>query len=192
MATEEHSTETPRGSKNGTKKKPTRRDFLYLSAAGFGVVGLAAAIKTLVNMMNPAKDVAALASVEVNVKALKPGEQKIIPWRGKPVFVKRRTEEEIKKVEAVPLKALKDPQTDKDRFGSNQEFLVVVGVCTHLGCIPNQRENLNNAEGGGGWLCACHGSVYDASGRIIQGPAPKNLEVPPYSLMNNNETLKIG
>ncbi len=174
-------------------QKTNRRDFLYLSAASFGVVGLGASILTLIKTMNPAKDVMALASIEVNITSLKPGQEKTVTWRGKPVFIKRRTPEEIKIVDAVPLKDLKDPQTDKERFPKNQEFLVVVGVCTHLGCIPGQREALSvNGYKGPGWLCACHGSVYDDSGRVIRGPAPKNLAVPPYEFLNNNTTIKIG
>ncbi len=174
-------------------KQATRRDFLYLSAAAFSTVGVGAGVLTLIKTMNPAKDVMALSSVEVDIKSLEPGQQKITSWRGKPVFIKRRKPEEIKAVEATPLIELKDPQTDKERFSKNQEYLVVVGVCTHLGCIPNKREALgNNAQEGGGWLCACHGSIYDASGRIIKGPAPKNLEVPPYELLNSNTTIKIG
>lgn len=171
--------------------KTTRRDFLYLTTASFGAVGLGAAALKLINSMNPAKDVEALASVEVDIQSLRVGEQKTIPWRGKPVFIKRRTPDEIKALDATALTSLKDPQTDKDRFGKNPEFLVVVGVCTHLGCIPGERKAMSPGEQGG-WLCACHGSVYDASGRILQGPAPKNLEVPPYEFMNNNATLKIG
>ncbi len=177
--------------------KATRRDFLYLSAAGFGAVGVGASLLPFIKSMNPAKDVMALSSIEVNIKGLKPGQQKIVTWRGKPIFIKRRMPEAIQAVEAIPLRDLKDPETDKERFGKNQEYLVVVGVCTHLGCIPNQREALGAQSGpqaneSGGWLCACHGSVYDASGRILHGPAPKNLEVPPYELLGGNTTIKIG
>ena len=168
-----------------------RRDFLYLSAAGFGAVGVGVAGLSLINSMNPAKDVMALASIEVDLAAMKPGEQKTVSWRGKPVFIRRRSKEDIKAVEATPLTALKDPETDKERFSQNQEFMVVVGVCTHLGCIPSARENISTTEGGG-WLCACHGSVYDGSGRILKGPAPKNLEVPPYEFLPGNTKIQIG
>ena len=172
-------------------KKTSRRDFLFLTTATFGAVGLGAGALKLINSMNPAKDVEALASVEVDLASLRVGEQKTVPWRGKPVFIKRRGPDEIKNADATSLNTLKDPQTDKDRFGKNQEYLVVVGVCTHLGCIPGERTSMNTGDKGG-WLCACHGSVYDASGRILQGPAPKNLEVPPYEFTNGNATLKIG
>lgn len=171
--------------------KKTRRDFLYLSAASLGAVGLGSVVMAFIKSMNPAKDVKALASVEVNLSGLQPGQTKTIVWRGKPVFLKRRTIDEIKKMDDVDLVTFKDPQTDKERFGKNPEYLVVVGVCTHLGCIPNQRESMTGGEGGG-WLCACHGSYYDDSGRIVRGPAPKNLEVPPYEILNNNATIRIG
>lgn len=172
--------------------KTSRRDFLYLSAAGFGVVGIGGTLSMLVDSMNPAKDTTALASIEVDIKGLGLGQEKTVTWRGKPIFIKHRTKDEIQAVETVSIKTLIDPETDKERFGRNQNYLVVVGVCTHLGCIPHEREGLGkNGEQLDGWICACHGSVYDGSGRVIKGPAPKNLEVPPYEFINNN-TLKIG
>lgn len=171
--------------------KTTRRDFLYLSAASLGVVGLGSAVLTLIKSMNPAKDVRALASTEVDITSLQPGQAKTVMWRGKPIFIKRRTAETVQKVEATPIATLADPQTDKERFGKNQEYMVVVGVCTHLGCIPNQREGMSAGEGGG-WLCACHGSIYDDSGRVLKGPAPKNLEVPPYEFIADNKAIRIG
>ena len=170
--------------------KTTRRDFLYLSAASFGVVGLGSAISILIKSMNPAKDVLALASTEVDIASLKPGQLKTVMWRGKPVFIKYRTPENIKDMEAIPLSTLADPETDQERFGKNPEYLVVVGVCTHLGCIPHEREGLAAKEGG--WVCPCHGSVYDDSGRVIKGPAPKNLEVPPYNFIDQNKVIRIG
>lgn len=173
-------------------KTTTRRDFLYLSAAGLGVVGLGSAILTLIKSMNPAKDVRALASVEVNIASLQPGQTKIVMWRGKPVFINHRTPEQIKEVEAIPLATLVDPQTDKERFAKNQNYLVVIGVCTHLGCIPNAREGMQAKEDGGGWMCPCHGSLYDGSGRVTKGPAPTNLPVPEYTLSADNKTLRIG
>lgn len=166
-----------------------RRDFLTLSAITAGVVGTATVGFKFLNSMNPAADVKALASLEVDISAIKPGEEKTVLWRGKPVFVRHRTEEEIKKANDVSLKDLKDPEVDNERFHINPQYLVVVGICTHLGCIPTERKNMSEADGGG-WLCACHGSLYDTSGRIVSGPAPKNLEVPPYTLENG--ILKIG
>ena len=173
------------------EKTTTRRDFLYLSAAGLGTVGLGSGMWTLIQTMNPAKDVRALASVEVDIGTLQPGQMKTVMWRGKPVFVKHRTPEQIHEVEATPLTNLADPQTDKERFSKTPEYMVVVGVCTHLGCIPNQREGMA-AKDGGGWVCPCHGSIYDASGRVIKGPAPKNLDVPAYEVLPGNKTLRIG
>jgi ubiquinol-cytochrome c reductase iron-sulfur subunit len=111
-------------------------------------------------------------------------------WRGKPVFIRHRTLEEIKAAQDTPLSTLPDKQTDQDRFGKNPEWLVVIGICTHLGCVPTERKNMAPAEGG--WLCACHGSRYDTSGRIIEGPAPRNLDIPNYEFLNNNTVLKIG
>lgn len=171
------------------EKNHSRRDFLTISAITAGVVGTGTVAVKFLNSMNPSADVEALASLEVNVSDIKPGESKTVMWRGKPVFVRHRTEEEIKKADDASLKDLKDPQTDKERFHVNPQYLIVVGVCTHLGCIPTERKNMFEADGGG-WLCACHGSLYDTSGRIVSGPAPKNLEVPPYNLENG--ILKIG
>lgn len=166
-----------------------RRDFLTLTAASAGAVGLGSAVIQLFNSMNPAADVKALSSLELKIGDLKPGESKTVMWRGKPVFVRHRTEEEVKKAQEISLKDLKDPQTDQERFHVNPQYLIVIGICTHLGCIPTARKDVKEADGGG-WLCACHGSLYDTSGRILKGPAPKNLEVPPYSIENG--VLKIG
>ncbi|CAO4837957.1 MAG: Cytochrome b6-f complex iron-sulfur subunit [Holosporales bacterium] len=170
------------------QNKP-RRDFLTLTAVSAGVVGTGSVVFHFLNSMNPAADVKALSSLELNINDLKPGDSKTVMWRGKPVFIRHRLPEEIKKVQATPLKDLKDPQLDQERFHINPDYLVVIGVCTHLGCIPTARTDVKEANGGG-WLCACHGSLYDESGRILKGPAPKNLEVPPYTLENG--ILKIG
>lgn len=171
------------------ESEKTRRDFLTLSALAAGGVGVGTVAIKILNSMNPAADVKALSSIEIDIKDLNPGMSKTVVWRGKPVFVRRRTQDEIEKARRTPLKTLKDPETDQERFSINPEYLVVIGVCTHLGCIPNERKNMETAEGGG-WLCACHGSIYDTSGRIISGPAPKNLSIPPYTL--SNTILKIG
>lgn len=169
---------------------PKRRDFLKLTATSFGVVGVCAAVWPFISSMNPAEDVVAAASTEVDVSKLQPGQSLTVLWRGKPIFIKRRTPEEIKQAQDVQLKSLPDPQTDQDRFGKNPEWLVVIGICTHLGCIPTERKNVAPLEEG--WLCACHGSRYDTSGRIVSGPAPRNLDVPAYELLNNNTIIKIG
>jgi ubiquinol-cytochrome c reductase iron-sulfur subunit len=174
---------------DGVENKP-RRDFLTLSVVSAGVVGAGSVLIQFLNTMNPAEDVKALSSLELNIGDLKEGESKTVMWRGKPVFVRHRTENEIQKSKLTPLKDLKDPETDQERFHIDPKYLVVIGICTHLGCIPTERTNMQEAGNDGGWLCACHGSLYDASGRILKGPAPKNLEVPPYTL--DNGILKIG
>ena len=173
-----------------TECDESRRDFLKLTATSVGVVGVCAAAWPFMNSMNPAADTMAVASVEVDISKIQVGQSITVMWRGKPIFIKRRTEEEIKAAEATPLKSLPDPETDQERFGKNPEWLVVIGICTHLGCVPTERKNMEASKGG--WLCACHGSSYDTSGRITQGPAPRNLDIPNYEFLNNNTILKIG
>lgn len=171
-------------------KEPTRRDFLSLTAVAMGTVGAGAVAIPFINSMNPSKDVMALATIDIDLKEIPVGQTKVTLWRGRPVFIRHRTDDEIKQAKDVTLKNLPDPQTDQERF-KNPQWLVVVGVCTHLGCVPSERKGLSE-KNAGGWLCACHGSIYDVSGRIVQGPAPKNLEVPPYEFINNNTVLRIG
>ena len=138
--------------------------------------------------MNPDKSVQALATTEVDVSTVEPGNSITVLWRGKPVFLKRRTQEEINEARAVNLKELKDPQKDEDRVKEGKdEWLVMLGVCTHLGCVPLS----NKGDYKGGWFCPCHGSHYDVSGRIRKGPAPVNMEIPKYEFVDNN-TIKIG
>lgn len=161
-----------------------RRDFLMLTAGVAGGIGVCAATLPFIDSMNPSADVMALSSIDVDIKNIQPGNSITMMWRGKPIFIRRRTTEEVKIAEGASLKNLPDPQTDNERFGKNPEWLVVIGVCTHLGCVPGIKPD--------GWLCSCHGSVYDTSGRIVSGPAPKNLEVPPYQLMNDNTVIRIG
>ena len=170
----------------------TRRDFLTLTASAVGVIGVGAAALPFINSMNPAADVLAQASIDVELADIQPGTSKVVMWRGKPVFIRHRTETEIDHAQKTSLRELPDPQTDQERFAKNLAWLVVVGVCTHLGCVPNERRGLQSDGQQGGWLCACHGSVYDGSGRIVKGPAPKNLEVPPYQFLNKNTVMRIG
>ena len=172
-------------SENNNKDKPTWRDFLTTVTATVGAVGVGAVVLPIVSQMNPDSSVKALASIEVDISNIQEGKEITVLWRGKPVFIKRRTKEEIKKAEQVSMKDLMDPQEDKDRV-KNSEWLVVVGVCTHLGCVPIGGKGEYN-----GWFCPCHGSHYDTSGRIRKGPAPTNLEVPKYEFVNNNK-IKIG
>ena len=167
------------------QKKPKRRDFLFTASYAIGAVGVGVAVWPLVDQMNPDTSVKALASTEVDISSVEPGKSITVLWRGKPVFIKRRTQEEISEARAVKLDDLKHPEKDENR-AKNPEWLVMLGVCTHLGCVPLGDKGEYN-----GWFCPCHGSHYDTSGRIRKGPAPKNLEIPKYEFINNN-TIKIG
>ena len=177
-----------------SSRKPdtTRRDFLTLTAGAVGTMGAVTALWPFLNSMNPAEDVLATAQVDVDLKEIPEGQTKIIMWRGKPVFIRHRTSAEVEAANQTSLKFLPDPQTDQERFSKDQRWLVVIGVCTHLGCVPNQRKDMGPGIKEGGWLCACHGSRYDSPGRIISGPAPKNLEVPPYQFIEAGSLLRIG
>ena len=172
-------------SKKNNKDTSTRRDFLTTVTATVGVVGVGAGVLPIISQMNPDSSVKALASIEVDISNIQEGKEITVLWRGKPVFIKRRTKEEIQKAEQTNMKDLMDPQEDKDRV-KKSEWLVVVGVCTHLGCVPIGGKGEYN-----GWFCPCHGSHNDTSGRIRKGPAPTNLEVPKYEFVSNNK-IKIG
>jgi len=177
----------------------TRRDFLYFATAGAGAVATGAAVWPLVNQMNPSADVQALSSIFVDVSAVEVGTQLTVKWLGKPVFIRRRTPEEIEAGRAVALTDLVDVKgenankPDADAADQNRtldeagEWLVMMGVCTHLGCVP-----LGDGQGDfGGWFCPCHGSHYDTAGRIRKGPAPRNLAVP-VAAFDNETTIKLG
>jgi len=164
----------------------TRRDFLYYATAGAGAVATGAAVWPLVNQMNPSADVLALSSIRVDISGVEPGTQVKVIFLGKPVFIRRRTEEEIAEVRAESTEGLPDPfarNANRDQAASaddsnrtmdeNGEWLVMMGVCTHLGCVP-----VADAGEYGAWFCPCHGSHYDKSGRIRKGPAPENLPIP--------------
>ena len=166
-------------------KKVKRRDFIFTTSYALGAVGVGAAVWPLIDQMIPDASVNALASTEVDVSSVEPGQSITVLWRGKPVFIKRRTQEEIAKAREVDIKNLKHPEKDEDR-AKNPEWLVMLGVCTHLGCVP-----LGDKGEYGGWFCPCHGSHYDTSGRIRKGPAPTNMEIPKYEFVNTN-TIKIG
>lgn len=167
-----------------------RRDFLGMLTTATLVVGAGAVAWPLIDSLNPSADVLALATKDQDISALTPGQAITVVWRGIPVFIRRRTPEEIAEAEAVPLDDLIDPQSDADRV-QNPEFLVMVGVCTHLGCIPLGQKDQDDKGEFGGWFCPCHGSHYDTSGRIRKGPAPKNLEVPTYSFLSDT-VVRIG
>ena len=178
----------------------SRRDFLYIATGAAGAVTAGAAVWPLVDQMNPSADVLALASIEVDIGDIEPGTQITVKWRGKPVFIRRRTEEEIAAARGTSLDELKDPtsqnanlSSDADASDENRaleetgEWLVMMGVCTHLGCVP-----LGDGAGDfGGWFCPCHGSHYDTAGRIRKGPAPLNLEVPQAAFLSDT-VIKLG
>ncbi len=170
--------------------EPTRRDFLYVATGAFAAVGVAGIAWPLIDQMNPDASALALASVEVDISNVEVGQSITIKWRGKPVFIRHRTAEEIAQAEAVNLDVLRDPQTDEQRV-IKPEWLVMVGVCTHLGCIPAGQKVADVKGDYDGWFCPCHGSHYDTSGRIRTGPAPLNLEVPEYSFLSDDR-IKIG
>ena len=165
-------------------KKKSRRDFIVIASYSMGAVGAGAAIWPIINQMNPAADTLAMASTEVNIGALEIGQALTVKWRGKPVFIRRRTDTEIDDARKVEISSLRDPQSDQERV-KKDEWLVVLGVCTHLGCSPLYKPNSKSTELGldwkGGFFCPCHGSKFDLSGRVHKAmPAPSNLEVPPY------------
>ena len=171
--------------KEQKKETGERRDFLFTASYALGAVGVGVAVWPLIDQMNPDASVKALATTEVDISTIGQGKTITVLWRGKPVFIRRRTQEEISKAQNVNLSELIDPQKDEDRV-KKSEWLIMTGVCTHLGCVP-----LGEKGDFGGWFCPCHGSHYDTSGRIRKGPAPTNLEIPKYEFVDNN-TIKIG
>ena len=168
----------------------TRRDFLYLTTIAVGAVGAAAALWPFIDSMNPASDTLALASIEVDLAPVAVGQSITVTWRGKPIFIRHRTPEEIQQARSVPLNELPDPQADDARV-KKPEWLTVIGICTHLGCVPLGQKTTDPRGDYGGWFCPCHGSQYDTSGRIRKGPAPANLVVPPYAFLNDTN-IRLG
>jgi ubiquinol-cytochrome c reductase iron-sulfur subunit len=180
--------------------EPTRRDFLYIATAAAGAVGVAGVAWPFIDQMRPDASTLALATVEVDVSAIEPGMSVTVKWRGQPVFIRNRTEPELEAAREVPISELKDPvarnanlaadaqATDLERSAGEgmENWLVMVGVCTHLGCVP-----LGQAGDFGGWFCPCHGSHYDTAGRIRKGPAPENLPVPVFEFISDT-TIRIG
>ncbi len=167
-----------------------KRDFLTLTATAFAAVGVGAIVWPFIASMNPARDVLALASTEVDLTPITAGMAVTVLWRGKPVFVRHRTAEEITAARAVPMSELKDPATDQSRV-RRDPWLVVVGVCTHLGCVPLGQRPTDVRGDYNGWFCPCHGSHYDGAARIRRGPAPLNLPVPDYTFMSPTQ-IRIG
>ena len=187
---------------NPTTPEPTRRDFLYIATGAAATLGVGLAAWPFIDSLNPSTAVLAMGSVEADLSAIQPGQQVVFKWRGHPLFVRRRTPKEIAAARAVSLSDLPDglarnanladsaPATDANRT-LKPEWLVVVGVCTHLGCTPAVSTRESPQGSYGGWLCHCHGSDFDASGRIRKGPAPQNLAVPPYAFIGPTK-IKIG
>lgn len=170
----------------------SKRDFLKLVALSSAVIGAGAIVWPIIDSMNPASDVLALSSVEFDLAPVPMGQAVTIVWRGKPIFVRRRNPEEVKTAEDVKMSALIDPATDQSRVkAGHDQWLVVVGICTHLGCVPLGNKLTEPRGDFGGWFCPCHGSQYDVSGRVRHGPAPLNLAVPPYAFMTDSK-IKIG
>ena len=175
---------------HGGSDSGTRRDFINLLVNTTAVFGAAAVAWPIISSLNPSQDVLALSSIEVDLAQIEVGQAITVKWRGKPVFIRRRTPEEIKSAEDVDVSTLRDPQPDSARV-QKPEWLILVGVCTHLGCVPQGQKPSEPRGQFGGWFCPCHGSEYDTSGRIRRGPAPLNLAVPTY-VFETDTLVKIG
>ncbi|QGR02570.1 ubiquinol-cytochrome c reductase iron-sulfur subunit [Ehrlichia ruminantium] len=173
--------------KSGFQKKVKRRDFLGLTTLSMAGIGLLSSVYPLIKFLSPSAEVIAKSTVEVNLSDIKEGKTKVIKWQGKPVFIRKRTMQEIEEARAANISDLRDPQSDQERTHSGREqWLIMVGICTHLGCVPVEVE-----DGKKGWYCPCHGSKYDTSGRIVSGPAPLNLPVPDY-YFSGKDVIVIG
>ena len=170
------------------KDSNNRRDFLYLSSMTIGGVGVAVFMWPFLKSMNPAEDTLALGSTEVDLSDISIGQSITVKWRGRPVFIRRRTQEEIVEANSVDVASLRDPMEDKDRV-QQEEWLVLEGVCTHLGCVPLGQKMTDIKGEYNGWFCPCHGSHYDTSGRVRKGPAPDNLPVPPYKFISDTKII---
>jgi ubiquinol-cytochrome c reductase iron-sulfur subunit len=186
-----------------TAPETSRRDFLYIATGAVAAVGAGLAAWPFIDQMNPSSAVLALASIEADISSVQIGQQVVFNWRGHPLFVRRRTQQEIATARAVPVSELIDPiarnanlpenaqATDADRAAKDPQWLIVVGVCTHLGCTPTVSTPQAPQGEFGGWLCHCHGSQYDVAGRVRKGPAPQNLAVPPYAFLSPTK-IKVG
>ena len=173
-----------------SEKNENRRDFIQLSTITLGAIGTASFMWPFLKSMNPAEDTLALGSTEVDISEIEEGQSLTVKWRGKPVFIRKRTKDEIEEAINVDISNLPDPENDDERV-QKTEWLVLVGICTHLGCVPLGQKISDKKGDYNGWYCPCHGSHYDSSGRIRKGPAPENLSVPPYKFIND-KTILIG
>ncbi len=175
----------------GPPAETERRDFLYLMAGGMTAVGAAVALWPFLASMNPAADILAEARIDVDLEPIALGQRITVKWRGKPIFIVHRTDEEIARAKADDNNpALIDPATDVERV-LQDEWLIVIGICTHLGCVPLGQRAGSPRSRYGGWFCACHGSEYDTAGRVRKGPAPRNLDLPPYEFLDDGR-VRIG
>ncbi len=187
-----------------TDDEPSRRDIILIAAGGFAAVGAAAALWPLLDQMNPDQSALSFATTEVDISHVEVGQAITVVWRGKPIFIRHRTEQEIAQAKDPPLDDLIDPlarnanlpedapATDNNRAAEDKEpWLVMIGICTHLGCIPGGQKVGDYKGLWGGWFCSCHGSQYDTAGRVRKGPAPQNLAIPPYKFLSDTK-IKIG
>ena len=192
MATVEHTEGAAHAAVTGEEGGVRRRDFINIAAVSFAGVGGVVALFPLINQMNPSKDVLALASIEVDVSQIQPGQAIKTIWRKQPIFIRNLTPAEIAQANAVPIGELRDPQTLAERtLEGKTNWLITMGVCTHLGCVPLGAAEGENKGEFGGYFCPCHGSHYDTAARVRKGPAPKNLEVPEYKF-NSDTVVQIG
>ena len=182
--------QTRKTGSSGRVEDPGRRDFIVVGTYAMAGLGAAAVAWPLIDQMNPAADTLALANIEVDVSKISEGQSITVKWRGKPVFIRHRTADEVARANATDMADLRDPEYDTDR-AQKPELLVLVGVCTHLGCVPLGQKSGEVRGEYDGWFCPCHGSHYDTSGRIRKGPAPTNLEVPPYTFLSDS-VVRIG
>jgi ubiquinol-cytochrome c reductase iron-sulfur subunit len=177
---------------HGLPHDPSKRDFLKLIAGAGAIIGAGAIAWPLIDSMNPSKDVLAASSTDVDISPIVEGMGITVMWRGKPIFVRHRTPTEIKEAQDVTMAQLIDPMADSARVKPDHaQWIVLVGICTHLGCIPVGNKPTDNRGEWGGWFCPCHGSQYDTSGRVRHGPAPLNMALPPYAFTTDTK-IKIG
>ncbi len=181
-------TSTESAAPGGDTDGETRRDFLLIATCAVGAAGTGLAIWPLVHQMNPAADVLAASTTEVDLGPIELGQRITVVWQGKPVFITRRSKIQIDAARKADLDSLPDPEPDEKRV-QKPEWLVVVGICTHLGCIPLGQKRGQPIGDFGGWFCPCHGSHYDTSGRIRKGPAPRNLPVPKYKFLTDTKIV---